>query len=190
MSENTRKKSPYNEQQQANRREALNLATRESAVRSFADDKTVVDIAAEMLTFIEGQPDSQPGRTSWTHDPDDSAGGTGYDAVNWAAQHAAEIDAYADAEAKRLEWTGAPGEIGNWVEGIRDAARLLRGETTMKNRERILRLPEDKPNTEPPAGGTASATHLNIHVHTPTDAETAAREAAKWVSVAERKNRT
>jgi hypothetical protein len=36
------------------------------------------------------------------------------------------IKQYADAEASRTEWDGAPGLLGNWVNGIRDAARIAR----------------------------------------------------------------
>ena len=41
---------------------------------------------------------------------------------------AVEIDAYADSESARTKWDGAPGLLGNWVGGIRDAAKLTRGE--------------------------------------------------------------
>ncbi|WP_311208757.1 MULTISPECIES: hypothetical protein [unclassified Aeromicrobium] len=41
---------------------------------------------------------------------------------------ALHIDAHADAEAERTGWDGSPGLLGNWVNGIRDGARLLRGE--------------------------------------------------------------
>ncbi|HXH77335.1 hypothetical protein [Nocardioides sp.] len=44
------------------------------------------------------------------------------------AQVAESIEAYADSEAERTEWDGAPGLLGNWIGGIRDGAKLTRGE--------------------------------------------------------------
>jgi hypothetical protein len=39
---------------------------------------------------------------------------------------AAEIEAYAVSEAERTDWDGSPGLLGNWVGGIKDAARIAR----------------------------------------------------------------
>lgn len=43
-------------------------------------------------------------------------------------QVAESIEAYADSETERTNWDGAPGLLGNWVGGIRDAAKVARGE--------------------------------------------------------------
>lgn len=59
-------------------------------------------------------------------------------------QVADEIDAYAASETERTQWDGAPGLLGNWIGGIREGAKLARGE-----------LPPDvwprQPADDPPA---------------------------------------
>lgn len=43
-------------------------------------------------------------------------------------QVAEAIEAYADSETERTHWDGSPGLLGNWIGGIRDGAKLTRGE--------------------------------------------------------------
>lgn len=43
-------------------------------------------------------------------------------------QVAREIERHAAAEAQRLHHEGTPGLAGNWVGGIREAGRVVRGE--------------------------------------------------------------
>lgn len=65
-----------------------------------------------------------------------------------ATRTAELIDEYAESEAVRTRWDGTPGILGNWVNGIRDGARLLRGELRPKG-TMTIRNDGDEPTRRP-----------------------------------------
>lgn len=99
-------------EQQSIRLEALNIASREATRHAYPDGQTTVQIAEDLMLFIEGEgtsPDSTP---------------------DARLSYAESIDDYANQEIARLgpNHVEASSLLQNYIQGIREGARLLRGE--------------------------------------------------------------
>lgn len=97
-------------QQQSVRIEVLNIASREATRHAYPDGHTTVQIAEDLMAFLEGaSPDSTP---------------------DARLSYAESIDDYANQEIARLgpNHVKASSLLQNYIQGIREGARLLRRE--------------------------------------------------------------
>lgn len=66
------------------------------------------------------------------------------------AAFAQKIEDYAQSEANRIPWDGNPGEIGNYIAGIMEGAKLLRGEIT-RGQDAVMGVFREVPESEVPS---------------------------------------